>query len=148
MYVASRARWDAQLKGLVELERRCQKLMQEVQILSERQEFLAGLREDKISTLSKATEKYCETIFEELKDLEEKKSREALVLIQKKHILIRCQNEREKARMLQRLGGPRAIGRRSDAQDTFSFESCSSCEVCHCEVEVEDAAGGFHRGSL
>ena len=28
--------------------------------------------------------------------------------------------------MLQMLGGSRAIGRRSDAQDTFSFEACSS----------------------
>ena len=57
MYIASLARWDTQLKGLVELERRCQELMQEVELLSERQEVLAGLVEDKSWLQSKATEK-------------------------------------------------------------------------------------------
>ena len=33
------ARWDAQLKGLVELKRRCQDTRQEIQVLNERQEF-------------------------------------------------------------------------------------------------------------
>ena len=42
VYIANLARWDTQLKGLVELERRCQDLMQEVQQLSERQEALDG----------------------------------------------------------------------------------------------------------
>ena len=37
VHIASRARWDAHLKGLVELERRCQQLMQEVKLLGERQ---------------------------------------------------------------------------------------------------------------
>ena len=92
---------------LVELERRCQELMQEVKLLSERQEVLAGVVEDKIGIQSNATEKYYETIFEELRELEEKKSKEALVLVQKKHILLRCESERERARMLQRLGGSR-----------------------------------------
>ena len=40
VYIARLSRWDTQLKGLVELERRCQGLMQEVQLLSERQEVL------------------------------------------------------------------------------------------------------------
>ena len=75
-------------------------MMQEVKLLSERQEVLAGLVEDKIRLQSKATEKYHATIFEELRELEEKKSKEALVLAQKKQILIRCQGERERARML------------------------------------------------
>ena len=52
-----------------------------------RQEVLAGLVEDKIRLQSRATEKYYETIFEEMKELEEKKSKEALVLVQKKHNL-------------------------------------------------------------
>ena len=42
VYIAKLARWHTQLKGLVELERRCQDLMQEVQQLSERQEALDG----------------------------------------------------------------------------------------------------------
>ena len=35
--------------------------------------------------------------------------------------------------MLQRLGGSRATGRRSDAQDIFPFESCSSSIACDME---------------
>ena len=42
-----------------------------------------GLVEDRSREQSKATEKYCETIFEEMRELEEKKSKEALVLVQK-----------------------------------------------------------------
>ena len=47
MHIASSARWDTQRKGLVELERRCQDLMQEVKLVSERQDVLAGFVEDK-----------------------------------------------------------------------------------------------------
>ena len=90
VYIACLARWDTQLKGLVELERRCQELMQEVELLSGRQEVLAGLQEDKSRLQSKATEKYYETIFEEMMELEEKKSKDAMVLVEKKHILSRC----------------------------------------------------------
>ena len=83
VYIASAVRWDTQLKGLVELKRRCQVMMQELKRPSERQEVLAGLVEDKIRLQSQATEKYYETIFEELRELEEKKSEDALLLVQK-----------------------------------------------------------------
>ena len=43
VYIASMARWDTQSKGLVELERRCQDLTQEVQFSSKRQEVLVGM---------------------------------------------------------------------------------------------------------
>ena len=65
--------------------------------------------------------------------MEEKKSKDALVLVQKKHNLKRCQSERERASMLQRLGGSRAMRHGSDAQDTLSFESCSSSMACDME---------------
>ena len=58
--------------------------------------------ENKIRLQSGATEKYYEQIFEEMKELDEKKSKEALLLVQKKHILMRYQNERDEARRLQR----------------------------------------------
>ena len=58
--------------------------MQEVKLPSERQEVLAGLVEDKSRLQSQATEKYYETIFEEMREFEEKTSKEALVLLQKK----------------------------------------------------------------
>ena len=40
--IASRARWDAQLKGLVEVNKRCQNEMQEMKLLSGRQEIIEG----------------------------------------------------------------------------------------------------------
>ena len=57
------ARWNAQLKGLVELERRCRNTMQEVQVLSERQEIFKSTMEDKLNLQSRATEKYHDQIF-------------------------------------------------------------------------------------
>ena len=140
VYIASLARWDTQLKGLVELERRCQDLMQEVELLSERQEVLAGLVEDKSRLQSKATEKYSETIFEEMKGVGREKSKEALALVQKKHILLRCQSERERARMLQRLGGSRAIRHWTDPRDTMSVESCSSSMACDMEEVCSESS--------
>ena len=84
--IASLARWNTQLKSLAELERRCQGMMQEVKLLSERQDFPKGMIKDKRRLQSRANEKYHEQIFEEMKELEEKKSKEALLLKQKKHI--------------------------------------------------------------
>ena len=43
--------------------------MQEVKLLSEIQEVLKGMVEDKIRLQSKATEKYNEQIFEEMREL-------------------------------------------------------------------------------
>ena len=60
-------------------------------------------------------------------------SKEALLLVQKKNILIRYQRERDKARMLQRLGGSRAIRNGFDTQDTLSVESCMSSVACDME---------------
>ena len=70
--ITSCARWNAQLKGLAELEKRCHNEMQEVKLLSERQEVLKGMVEDKVKLQSAATEKYYEQIFEQegCKDLE------------------------------------------------------------------------------
>ena len=130
VYIASLARWDAQLKGLVELERCCQDLMQEVKLRSVSQEVLAGLVEDKSRMQSEATERYCETIFEEMEELEEKRSKETLVLVQKKHILSRCESGRERTRMLQRLGGSTEIRHWIGLRGTMSVESCSSSMAC------------------
>ena len=41
--IASKARWDEQLKDLIELERRCQTFREEVEHLSKKQEVLADL---------------------------------------------------------------------------------------------------------
>ena len=70
MHIASMARWDAQLKGPVVLERRSSELKEDVEFLSERQEVLAGLMEGKVNMQSEAPQKYFEKIFEVLKELE------------------------------------------------------------------------------
>ena len=109
VYIASLARWCTQLKGLVELERRCQEQMQEVKLLSERQEVLAGLVEDKSRLQSKATEKCCETIYEDEGVGRGKSRMKPRHSFRKRTFLSRCQSERERTRMLQRLRGLRAI---------------------------------------
>ena len=86
---------------LVELERRCRNMRQEVRVLSERQEILKITMEDKLELQSRATETYHDKIFQEMKELEEKKSEEALLLVQKRHDLWSYQNERDEARRLQ-----------------------------------------------
>ena len=58
-----------------------------------------------------ATEKYYDQIFEEMKELEEKKSEEALLIVQTKHDLWRYQIEKYEARRLQRAGNSRRAGR-------------------------------------
>ena len=63
--------------------------------------------QDKIRLQSTATEKYYDQIFEEMEELEEKKSKEALLFVQKKHIVMRYQSESDKARTLQRSGSSR-----------------------------------------
>ena len=71
--------------------------MQEVKVSSGRQEILKGMIEDKIRWQSRATENITNSFFEEMKELEEKKSKEALLFVQEKHDLWRYQNERDVA---------------------------------------------------
>ena len=42
-------------------------------------------------------------MYEELKELEEQRAKEALVLVQKKHKSIKCEGEWERERTMQRL---------------------------------------------
>ena len=76
---------DAQLKGLVELERRCRNTMQEVQILSERQEILKSTMEDKLRLQSGATERCHDQIFEEIKELEERNQKKLHKIVRTKY---------------------------------------------------------------
>ena len=58
---------------------------QEIQVLTERQEIFKSTMEDKLKLQSRANERYHDQIFEEIKELEQKKSEEALLLVQKKY---------------------------------------------------------------
>ena len=121
MYTASLARPDTQLKGLVELESRCQDVTQEVKLLCERQEVLAGLVEDQSRLQSKATEKYDETIFEEMRELEEKRSQKKPWYLYRKSTF--CHGV--KVRGIERACCKDWDGRERP-RDTMSVEPCSS----------------------
>ena len=101
--VTSMARWEEHLRMLVVSERECLALTEEVEHLNEKQEMLTTLMEGKMSMQFVAPEKYQVNIFEELKELEEQKTKEALELVQRKHKLVKWEGERERATMLCRL---------------------------------------------
>ena len=67
--------------------------------------------------------------FEDRKDLEEKKSEEALLMVQKKFGLWRYQNERDEARRLQSSGSSKRMRKGMDLQHPFSSELCRSLTV-------------------
>ena len=89
--------------------------------------------EDNIRMQNRATEMNCEQIFEEMKELEEKKPEEALPTVHDIYCLWRYQNERDEARKLQRSGSSRRIKEEADSQDLLSFQSCRSSAVDHVE---------------
>ena len=91
--VASFARWEEHLRMLVVLERECLALREEVEHSNEKQEVLTVLVEAKMSMQKVAREKYQEKIFEEFKELEEQKTREAMELVQRKHKLVTSEGE-------------------------------------------------------
>ena len=68
VYIASLARRDTNLKGLAELEWRCQDVMQEVKLLSERQEVLVGKVVIEKDMQKEAPKKNQEKMFEEFKE--------------------------------------------------------------------------------
>ena len=90
-------RWE--LHGL-ELESRCQDLMQAVELSNDRQEVLAGMVVSKRDLQKEAPKKYQKKVFEEFKELEESRAKEALELAQKKHMLVKWEGERERATIL------------------------------------------------
>ena len=66
--IASWARWEAQRKSLVVLERRCQDISREIQIVNERQEIFQKAIEGKLRVQDRATERMQDQIIEEIKE--------------------------------------------------------------------------------
>ena len=58
-----------------------------MQLLSERQEVLVGMVVNKSDMQKESPKKYQEKMFEEFKDLEKQRTKEALELVQKKHMI-------------------------------------------------------------
>ena len=79
--IASMARWEEHLRCLVVLERHCLALREEVEHSNERQEVLTILTEGKMNMQKVAPEDFQRQIFQELKELKEQKTKEALEMV-------------------------------------------------------------------
>ena len=110
---------------LIVLERKCMDLSEANEQLSEKQELLTTLMESKKSLQKVALEEFQRKIFQELKELEEQKSKEVLELLGRKHKLVKLEKERDRARMLQEREPSGAEGDSNVATDSSSFCSCS-----------------------
>ena len=93
VYVASWARWEAQWKGLVELERRCQDTSREKQMLSKRQEIFKNAIEGKVRVQSRASERLQDQIIEEIEEFKHTKTEETLQVVEKEYDLWMYQKE-------------------------------------------------------
>ena len=78
-------------------------LTTEVEYQCERQEVFKDLVVSQKDMQRTAPQDCQRQSYEELKESEEQRAKEALVLVQKKHKLIRMDGERERARTMQRL---------------------------------------------
>ena len=107
LFVASWARWEAQRKGFVDLERRCQDISREIQMLNKRQEKFQNAIDGKLRVQGRAGERLQDQIIEEIKELECTKTEEALQIAEKEHDLWMYQNEKEEAKRLQGVRKPR-----------------------------------------
>ena len=102
VYVASWARWDAQWKGLVELERRCQDISREKTNAEQKTRNLPECDiEGKLRVQSRASERMQDQIIEEIKEIEHTKTEEALQLVRKEDDLWTYQNEKAETKRLQ-----------------------------------------------
>ena len=106
MCIASLARWDTQLKGVVELDRRCQDLMQEVELLSERQAVC--MVASKRDMQKEAPQKYRVKVSEEFEELEEQRAKEAYA-----HKVGRRKGKGENGAKIGRIEGDKASEWRS-----------------------------------
>ena len=75
-------------------------------------------------------------IYEELKELEEQRTKEALVPVPKKHKLRKMEGERERARTMQRLEVTNTTSPWSGGHECSSFGSCSSCFATNTDEEM------------
>ena len=98
VYVASWASCDAQWRGLVDLERRCQGVSREIQMLSKRQEIIQNAIDGRLRVQSRASERLQDQIIEEINEREHTKTEEAMQLVRKGHDLWMYQNGKEEAK--------------------------------------------------
>ena len=77
----------------------------EIQMLSKRQENFQDAIEGELSVQDRASGRMHDQIIEEIKDMEHKKTEEALNLVKKEHDLWRCQSEKRRSQKICRAPG-------------------------------------------
>ena len=92
---------DAQWKSLEELERRCQDISREIQMLNKRQEIFKNAIEGKLRVQSRASERLQDQIIEEIKEMEHRRTEEALELVRKENDFWKYQSEKGEVGRLQ-----------------------------------------------
>ena len=95
LFVASWARWEAQRKGLVDLERRCQDMSRDIQMRNKRQEVFQSAIEGKLRVQGRASERLQDQIVEEIKELQSTKTEEGCKL-RRKSMTCGCTKMRKK----------------------------------------------------
>ena len=99
--MGSWARWEAQRKGLVDLERKCQHRSREILMLNKGQEMFQSAIEGKLRVQDRASERLQDHTIEEIKELESTNAEEALQIARKDYDLWMYQNEKEETKRLQ-----------------------------------------------
>ena len=94
-------------ESLVDLERRCQDISREIQMLNKRQEIFQNAIEGKLRVQDRASERMQDQVIEEMKELVHTKKKETLQLAVKERDLWMFQNEKEEAKRLQGVRKPR-----------------------------------------
>ena len=123
--IASWARWEAQRKGSVDLERRCRDIRREILMLNKRQEIFRNAIEGKLRVQDRASERLQDQIIEEIKEMESTKTEEALQLVENEHDLWMYQNEKEEAKRLQGVtwAPPRNLMKWPDWEEARKLEN-------------------------
>ena len=98
--IASWARWEAQRKSLVDLERRCQDISRETHMLNKRQEIFQNAIKGQFRVQDRASDGMQDQIIEEIEELAHTKTESALQLAEKEHDLWMYQNEKQDAKRL------------------------------------------------
>ena len=124
LFVASWARWEAQRKGLVDLERRCQDISREIQMLNKRQEIFRNVIECKLRVQDRASERMQNQIIEAMKELVHKDRRSLAVsgegarlvdVPKRKRSNKKCRASGNRGRMRKWLGHHQEKGRNGQA---------------------------------
>ena len=117
LFMASWARWEAQRKGLVDLENRCQDIRAK--------EIFQRAIEGKLRVQDRTSERLQDQIIEEIKELESTKT-EDLQIARKEHNLWMYQNEKEEAKRLQGVNWapPRNLTKWPDWEESRKLENC------------------------